>query len=34
LVIGFAATPTAMANEVARRLEAALTAATAGKAAT
>jgi GntR family transcriptional regulator/MocR family aminotransferase len=32
LVIGFAATPTAMANEVARRLEAALTSA-AGRAA-
>jgi hypothetical protein len=32
-VIGFAATPTAMANEVARRLEAALTAATEKPAA-
>jgi GntR family transcriptional regulator/MocR family aminotransferase len=33
LVIGFAATPTAMANEVARRLEAALTSAVAKTAA-
>ena len=33
LVIGFAATPTAMANEAAKRLEAALTAATGKTAA-